>query len=119
MFGWDEYLRLARELADRIEDEAALRSAISRAYYAAYGRAADLLLDRGELNPRAISHRAVWLAFRVPEDRDRWEIWTNSVVLKERRERADYRKDFAASLPHAAGDSVARAGSILSLLDRL
>jgi hypothetical protein len=31
-FDWSEYLRLARELADQRGDEAAMRTAISRAY---------------------------------------------------------------------------------------
>ena len=39
MFEWAAYHTLARELATRSGDEAALRTAVSRAYYAAFCRA--------------------------------------------------------------------------------
>jgi len=35
-FDWAEYRRLANELKTRTDDEAALRSAISRLYYSAF-----------------------------------------------------------------------------------
>ena len=41
-FDWTEYLTLAQELVQR-EEEACLRSAISRAYYAAFGKARERL----------------------------------------------------------------------------
>jgi hypothetical protein len=42
----------------------------------------------------------------------------NSVALKERRERADYNKVCAVSLPRAARDSAVPADGMLSLRDR-
>ena len=38
-YNWWEFLRLAQSLASDTTDEASLRSAISRAYYAAHGTA--------------------------------------------------------------------------------
>ncbi len=38
-FDWFEYLTLAEELALRMKEEAAVRSAISRAYYAGFNLA--------------------------------------------------------------------------------
>lgn len=119
MFDWSDYLRLADELAAVTSDEAALRTAIGRAYYAAYGRAAEHLLARSLLAQRAITHRKVWYAFQDPSNQDRWSIWRYGILLKEQREKADYRRTFQGSLTQAAQDSVRRATEVLTLLDRL
>jgi len=63
-FDWQEYLLLARELSQR-SGEAALRSAISRAYYAAFCTACNYLRQRGESIPDSEhSHKAVWDSFQ-------------------------------------------------------
>ena len=43
-FDWNDYARLADELSKR-EDEASLRTAISRLYYSVYHQARDYLLE--------------------------------------------------------------------------
>ena len=45
-FEWSKYLELAEELV-QLDDEAALRSAVSRAYYAVYGKARGHLQNKG------------------------------------------------------------------------
>ncbi len=119
LFNWGEYLRLASELATRSDDEAALRSAISRAYYAAYGRAAAYLVARGEFANRAVTHRNVWEAFKDSSGTARLEIWTFGLRLKDQRVKADYHRLFRGSLAHAANESIDRATTVLALLDRL
>lgn len=47
MFEWDQFLDLARQLGKQTDSEAALRSAISRAYYAVLGIAYLQLIDSG------------------------------------------------------------------------
>lgn len=59
MFDWSAYLDLSDRLARRIGDEAAERSAISRAYYAAFHAARDLLDRRSPTVPRDGSAHAV------------------------------------------------------------
>jgi hypothetical protein len=51
MFDWSRYLDLADELARRVSDEAAERSAISRAYYAAFGMSRRHLVQSGIVVP--------------------------------------------------------------------
>src|SRR5690554_4628534 len=70
MFNWEDYLTLAKELSDEqytSKQEAALRSAISRAYYYAYNNAVQVL-DRSELEKqkkkRLPQHVAVWSCFK-------------------------------------------------------
>jgi hypothetical protein len=50
-FDWKEYLSLAKELA-KCNDEAALRFAISPAYYAAFCIVRNHLRQRGEMPTR-------------------------------------------------------------------
>lgn len=119
MFDWSDFLRIAIELAASTTDEAAQRTAIGRAYYAAYGRASEHLLARGLLAPRAMSHHNVWSAFRSRSNQDDVDVWTNGIFLKEQRQKADYRRTFQGSLTQAAQDAIERATAVLNLLDRL
>lgn len=54
-FEWADYLTLAEALSRNPgvpgPEEAALRTAISRAYYAAYRRALNIAVARREINP--------------------------------------------------------------------
>lgn len=59
-FHWSEYLDLARELAQQPTDEAKLRSAISRAYYAAFIKSRNFLQQREGLNiPTENTHKYI------------------------------------------------------------
>ena len=52
MFRWSDFLDVAAELAGRIGDEAAERTAIGRAYDAAFGAARDDLIRTGSPIPK-------------------------------------------------------------------
>lgn len=58
MFRWLDFLTLGERLSLTADDEAALRTAISRAYYAAYHEAAAFVRSEGLLR-RQHSHQAV------------------------------------------------------------
>ena len=87
MFDWAEFLNLAAELAARTNDEAAARTAISRAYYATFhfGRQylfrSDILVDRSRN-----AHRQVQLALRALDE----ELADDVERLHEWRKIADY-----------------------------
>ena len=116
-FDWGDYLALAEELAARGGDEAAQRSAISRAYYAALGRASDLLRAEGrEVSPLR-THSVVWRAFKNSADSRRFTVGVNLDRLRRLRERADYAGRFDEDLSDAAREAVERAGSILRTID--
>ena len=53
MFVWADFLDIADERARRAGDEAAERTAIGRAYYAAFGAARDYLIRSGVTVPKA------------------------------------------------------------------
>lgn len=97
-FDWSQYLTLAEELALRTTEEAAMRSAISRAYYAAF----NLARIRAEKNlgsiprpPNLGSHEALWTVFRRHTDRRCRAIGVNGDRLRDNRGRADYRDAIA------------------------
>ena len=69
VFDWRDYLHLAERLSARQSDEAAHRTAISRAYYAAYHVAAAYARRTGLLLGRH-THERVWEAFTVASDPD-------------------------------------------------
>lgn len=94
-FDWYEYFGLASELSLRA-DEAALRSAISRAYYYVY----HLALARAEANeykafPGEGKHAQLWRVFSLSPEPDCQKLAMMALRLKEKRERADYEDSFA------------------------
>lgn len=76
-FDWLEYLNLAQELAGQAtkpsSQEAKLRSAVSRAYYAAFCEARNHLRGEGHSIPRFNPHRYVIDQFLDSPDRVRNE----------------------------------------------
>lgn len=115
-FDWSQYFNLAKELSTRPE-EAALRSAISRAYYAAYnlaeiycGENTIPITDSG--NP----HQDVWNAFLAKGGASFTTIYDKGTRLKRKRKLADY-KDDIDRLASIVNDSIRDADDILKRLN--
>jgi uncharacterized protein (UPF0332 family) len=115
-----EYFRLAEELKDRpLADQAAMRSAISRAYYASFNKAADKMQADGTNPPTSgDTHKAVWDHFTNSSDRFRKNIGSDGMRLKRLRVDADYRADPTIAAAQVA-DALIKAGKILKLLPQL
>lgn len=95
-FEWQQYLVLAEALSE-ISAEAAKRSAISRAYYAAFHVARHLYVASNPSylsTPGAELHRDVWNWFVRHHARSHREIGLTGSNLKRFRERADYDDKF-------------------------
>ena len=90
-FDWVQYLIIARELAERSGNESALRSSISRAYYAAYNAAMaycgtkNILVfkDKG-------SHEDLWDTFRRQGDLILNMVSEKGDRMRRKRTEADY-----------------------------
>ncbi|MCI0614558.1 HEPN domain-containing protein [bacterium] len=118
-FEWAEYLRLAEELAERQNDEAALRSAVSRAYYAAYCKACAYLNEKNIAVPHGEgSHDRVWNSFINLPGRTHTSIQGNGDRLKRRRVIADYKEQEAISTQDAKS-AVTTSKNILTWLDQV
>lgn len=113
-FQWRSYFDLALELSQRTEEEAALRSAISRAYYAVYCTARDSLSER----PLGTAHRPVWEAFRSSGNRDRRRVGNKGSALQRTREQADYESS-VPDIQRTARKALTDAEELLRLLASL
>jgi uncharacterized protein (UPF0332 family) len=119
-FEWNEYLDLAEELVQRRGDPSAERSAISRAYYAAFHSAKKYYSSRGQrLEFTGEDHRAVcnWLQGRP--DRGVIKIGVALRRLLQIRRDADYTDRFPGQLSIEAQAGVATARRIISDISKL
>lgn len=90
-FDWTEFLVVADDLASRGADEATARTAIGRAYYAAFGSARRHLGQAGVTIPQTgAAHPLVWETFHRSPDRVRRRIANRGRQLLRRRRQADY-----------------------------
>lgn len=90
-FGWEDYLSLANDLSKEQNNEAALRSSVSRAYYAAFNLAKDFLSQKGIVisENKASIHNEVWNEFQ--KHGQTWAtVYRHGDSLKQRRVAADY-----------------------------
>lgn len=122
-FNWDDYLFLAQELATPTNlpnQEARLRSAISRAYYSAFCKARNFLRDeqRVQIPLTGEAHRLVWMHFKSRSGKTYKKIGENLRRLLNDRRCADY-DDVIRDLPILANKALWRAQDIVSTLDRL
>lgn len=115
-FDWTQYLILARELSSRTEESAALRSTISRAYYAAF-KTAEHFCERNGFPPvnTGHPHQDVWDAFFNKGGRTFTGVYENGQRLKRKRVEADYRSHVTIS-PSMIVDSLKESYAILSYL---
>jgi hypothetical protein len=94
----DQYLVLAKELSFK-EGEAAMRSAISRAYYAAYHTARRHRGSKSALSTQSGSHGAVWKALKESGNRDWRKAGNQGRDILEYRRQADYDDDVPRLVP--------------------
>ena len=117
-FDWTEFLTLATELSQR-SDEAALRSAVSRAYYAAFGKARAFLIAEGvTFVSDAGDHALVWETFRGSDNDSRYYIGVDGFSLRNQRNKADYNDDLS-DIQVRAQRAVKKAEAVLKALERL
>lgn len=102
-------------------EEANLRSAISRSYYAAFWRARARYLADGERLSRMDAHQTVIEAFRTSRYRARMTIGVHLIRLRANRNEADYAvaSGSLATLRQRAQQTIAIAALVLGLLDQL
>lgn len=123
-FDWSEYLNLAQELAGQAtspsSQEAKLRSAISRAYYAAFCKARNHLRDKeGHVIPSGgEAHQYVQNQFQRGGDKVRRKVGANLTRLHIYRKNADY-EDRVTKLRDTTEYALKVAERILSNLCRL
>jgi hypothetical protein len=114
-FDWTNYLILARKLGAESE-ESALRSAISRAYYAAYKTAEHYCENNAiPIAPTGRSHQDVWDAFLAKGGTTFNSVHEKGERLMRKRVKADYRSN-VTGLQSMVLDSLRDSYAILSYL---
>lgn len=115
-FNWNEFATLAEELSER-DDEASLRTAISRIYYSTYHQARDYLLDEGiPLSTSDSSHRIVWNNYRNMGGSCR-SVGVNGDRLFDNRKKADY-ESAVPDMDQLVKESFMMARNILVYLEQ-
>lgn len=115
VFDWTNYLVLAKELGNR-QDEASLRSAISRAYYSAFCNARNRLGQQGVTVPKTGDvHKWVWDQYRLSGTQLLQSVGIEGDRLRKVRNTADYADDFP-KLASVVRTSIIRATRLLELL---
>jgi len=90
-FDWNEFLRLAEELAVRADD-ASRRSAISRAYYSVYHRANPrVVANCGPRPSGTTAHKWCWDKYQQTSNSACKSLGLAGDRMKRRRHEADYR----------------------------
>nr|QNO49891.1 hypothetical protein GKKIKBAN_00005 [Methanosarcinales archaeon ANME-2c ERB4] len=127
-FDWSEYLNLAQELAgDAVSspnEEAKLRSSVSRAYYAPFCKARNHLrdIDGDQIlsvdPPKVNVHTYVRNQFKNSSDKSRKKMGTDLNRLRLRRNKADY-KDVVSGLSQLSTVSLKTTYDIISALNTL
>lgn len=112
-FTWDEFLPFAERLTADSDDEVLQRTAINRAYYAAYHNAADYVRRRGLLTARHTHHR-VWAALLASPDPGDFTLGRRGDRLRRLRIAADYQNPFPGQLDDRARQAVAMARAIIA-----
>jgi uncharacterized protein (UPF0332 family) len=125
-FNWVDYLQLARELEGETKNsedsllEAKLRTAISRAYYAAFGEACLLLIQKDGITlPREGRHDFVIRVLSNSPYRTRKSIGSNLRRLRDHRNTADYQRSNIDKLPYLTQTVIQLAESVISSIHQL
>ncbi|MBI3089203.1 MAG: hypothetical protein HYY96_00930 [Candidatus Tectomicrobia bacterium] len=115
MFDWGSYLIFAKELVER-RDEAAQRSAASRAYYAAFCKARNRLRQKGVIHKEdRIGHTRLWRIYRADPEFATRRIGLNGDHMHEIRKEVDY-EDTVVDLPYKVKLEIQMAEELLEQL---
>lgn len=127
-FDWLKFLSLAKELRARPEEEA-VRTSVSRAYYATYHKAREFLdsrqlnVTRGSAAPggarAATAHDAVWRVFSESRDQAWKKVGVDGDRLKRKRQQADYESHVPGLIPNVADEALILSQRIVETLSRL
>ncbi|EKF49131.1 hypothetical protein H17ap60334_07433 [Thermosipho africanus H17ap60334] len=115
-FHWDEFLSLAKDLVNfklqHCSEEAAYRSAISRAYYAAFCYIRDYVIDNLEFNPEKNANVHYLLREHLKKH-GKIKVASRLNELRMRRNRCDYDNEVINNISFIANEAVADAEELI------
>ena len=120
-FSWLDFLEFAEWIINKCDqdDDAALRSAVSRAYYTAFHSAKSVLNANGiEISDRDSSHKQVWDAFLNGKNLDWKAVGRKGDEIRVKRTDADYKLKKLNWLPEAE-KTIEETKKILATLSKI
>ncbi len=118
MFEWSKYLDLANELVQR-EDEAAKRTAVSRAYYSVFCMARNWLEVKSiPIGHGMNDHHIVWSTFEKLQGKRAKKIGLEGQRLRRARNMMDY-DNSVPQLSSTIKSSMQRANAIFADLKQM
>lgn len=121
-FDWLDYLALPQNLAGQtivVSEQAKFRSAISRAYYAAFHQATQVLVEKDRLTiPLQNVHKFAIAQFQNHPDPIRQKIGDRLQVLRGYRNQADYESSTSITA-NTCQESLTLARRIILSIDSL
>ena len=118
-FDWNRYLELAKKLSAATEDDASLRSAVSRSYYCIFNLAM-LKAKANKYTPKddASTHDQLWTLYARNTDKNCGRVSVIGQRMKRRRVKADYR-DYFDKLKDEVDDAITDAEECVAILSVL
>lgn len=122
-FDWHSYLAFAEEVStmapDFAEPEAAYRSVVSRAYYAVYCSARNLIKQKDHKEFVGNAHQGLHDYLKEHAHPVRQQLGRRLHALHQLRKKADYEDDLAQPAVRLAGHALKSAKDIESNLEQL
>jgi uncharacterized protein (UPF0332 family) len=123
-FDWRNYLVLAKVLHGNCNtishEEACLRAAVSRAYYAAFCTARNLACNKGSLSlsNTGQDHKLVMDHYRKDPDLDRRRVGSELKRLRDLRNLADY-QNTVTDVEGSVQNAIDASQEVIDLLDKI
>ena len=114
-FDWNDYIKLAEELA-LTQNQAKLRSAVSRAYYGVFSQCRTFCKKSMDKSPDV--HRKIIEKLKMGETREEISLGNSLSNLRDKRNEADY-NSFAAFTPQDTISNINEAKRAISILNFL
>jgi uncharacterized protein (UPF0332 family) len=119
-FDWKEFIKFSEELYDSRNDEASLRSAISRAYYGAFGAIRPYCIYKFQISAKSNHEIHRTIIDKLKSSSDRLEYSTGNFLsgLRDERNNADYDSSSSITKPNV-NKAINVSKAVISNLENL
>ncbi len=119
-FDWKEYIKFSEELYNSKTDEASLRSAISRAYYGAFGTIRPYCISRFNISSKSNPEIHRTIIEKLKTSGNKLEYSTGNILssLRDDRNNADYSSQFNITKSYV-NKAISNSRSVISNFETL
>ena len=119
-FDWKEYIKFAEDLYANKSDEASFRSAISRAYYGAFGAIRPYCVEQFKISSKSNPEIHKIVINRLKTSSNKLEFSTGNILsgLRDDRNNADYDSSFVVTKP-LVNKTITNSKNVIKNLEEL